>query len=125
MPHFLPSNNKGPLLLKSNNKTVQKTATKYLPSYYGVAKAPNNSDSLILDLLIVVVRSHKNKCTTRNKDTQSIAANATAKKQNSSDLLIPIMSMETVHCHKTECANPKNNENRQDEIPSHICAIEH
>ena len=80
MSYSLVNNNKDPHLLTNNNKNIQKTAAKQLPSYYDITKVPNVSDPLILGPSIVDVHSHKSKCTTKNKDSLITIANAVTKK---------------------------------------------
>lgn len=112
MPYLLASNTKSPRLSISNNKVIQKMAVKHLSSYYGVIKAPKDSDSLIFNCLIIGIYSCKNKRTIKNKDNLMTTINAATKKQNDSDLLILVMSMEKVYSCKNKYAIIKNNNNK-------------
>lgn len=112
MSCFLAINNKSSRLSTNNNKDVQKTVAKQLPSYYGGIKAPNISDPLILGFSIVDFCNCKRKCTTKNKKSLMITANVVTKKQNDSDPLILVVSTESVCSYKSKCPNTKNNDNK-------------
>lgn len=120
---LLASNNEGLRLLTSNNESVQKMVVKYLPSYYGTTKAPNNSDPLIFGPSTVGVRRRKSKRTTRNKDSSTMTANNVTKKQNNSDPLIPVALTESIRSYKSEYINTKNDVNKRDGTLSHIRTI--
>ncbi len=123
MPRPPASNNKGPRLPTNNNEDIQKTAAKQLPSYYGVTRAPNVSDPLILGPSKLDVRSRDSKRTTRNKDSLTTTVNTATKKQNESDPLIPVVSTESIRICESERINNENNDNKRDGTPTCIRAI--
>lgn len=100
-------------------------AAKYLPLYYGTTKATNNNDPLIFCPSIVGVRSWKSKRTIRNKDSLITAANAVTKKQNGGDSFILVVLTKSIRSRENNRANTKNDNNKPDKIPLHICAIEY
>lgn len=123
MPHLPASNKEGPCFPTSNNEDIQKMAATQLLSYYGVTKASNVSDPLILGSSTIGARSRESERMTRKKDNPTTTVNAATKKQNDSDPFIPVALMESVRSCRSEYANTKNDDNRQDRIPIDICAI--
>ena len=85
-------------------------AAKQLPSYYSAIKTLNVSDSSIFSVLIVDVRSCKNKHTIKNKDSQTTTANAATKTQNNSDPLISIALLESICNCKDKHVNKKSDD---------------
>lgn len=117
------SNKKALYLSISNNKGIQKTTVKHLLSYYGAIKVPNGNNSLILGPSIVGVHSYKSMCIIRNKDNLTTTTNIATKKQNDSDILFLVAPIESICICESKRINTKNNNNKQDGIPSHICII--
>lgn len=112
MSCLLTSNNKGSRFSTNNNKDIQKTPPKQLPSYNGVIKALNIRNSLIFGPSTVDIHSCKSKRTTRNKDKPTTTINAAIKKQINSNPLIPVILTKSIYSCKSKCANIKNNDNK-------------
>lgn len=109
---LLAINNQTLRFSTSNNKDVQRIATKHLPLYYGATKTPNNSNPFIFGFSTVGIRSRKSKCIIKNKDSPTTAANAATKKQNGSNPFIQATSIESICNWKSKCTNTENNNNK-------------
>lgn len=101
----------------------------FLLLYYFATKTLNNSDPFMLDFSVVGIYSHKNKHTTRNQRSLTIAVKSSpsyyagTNKPNNSDSLISISLIENKRSHKNKRTNTKNDNNMKEKILLYICTI--